>query len=76
LGAVLVAAGLLLGTVDMVHAQKETLNRDPDNLFTKLEGKQYVVQYSIVLLLLGTGIFVVAKPSGRDSEVKVERKYN
>jgi hypothetical protein len=72
----MVAAGLMLGTVDMVHAQKETLNRDPDALFTKLEGKQYVVQYTIVLLMVGAAIFVVAKPSGRESDVKAERKFD
>jgi hypothetical protein len=71
----MVALGLLLGTLDIVTAQEERLNRDPDNLMKGLEGKQYVAQYSIVLLLMGAGIFVVAKPSGREPEVKYERDF-
>ncbi|MCA9100858.1 MAG: hypothetical protein R3C10_01070 [Pirellulales bacterium] len=76
LGAAMVALGLMLGTVDLVSAQSETGNRDPDNIFTKPEGKQYVAQYTVVLLLVGAGIFVVAKPSGREADVKIERDFS
>jgi hypothetical protein len=76
LGAAMVAAGLLLGTASLASAQQETLNRDPNAVMVGLEGKQYVAQYSIVLAMVGAGIFVVAKPSGREAEVKVEREYN
>ena len=76
LGAAMVALGLLLGTVDLVSAQGKAGNRDPDNLMQALEGKQYIPQYAIVLLLMGAGIFVVAKPSGREPDVKIERDFN